>query len=95
MDPSNITLLGPVFLREISERLGEAAQVAKAASACAAAGDVRRGVGICLDIEQLTYEASRLLKTVTFSWSGPARALRPPRASVSGSKRCATDGDAK
>ena len=50
-----------IFLREIHERLGKAARVAAAAEACANAGNVDKGVEVALDIEQLAYEASRLL----------------------------------
>ena len=39
----------------------KAAGIAKAADACAQAGDADRGVQVALDIEQLVYEATRLL----------------------------------
>ena len=50
-----------VYLKEIHSRLNEAAGIAKAADACAEAGDADRGVKVALDIEQLCYEATRLL----------------------------------
>jgi hypothetical protein len=50
-----------IYLFEIRERLDKAARVAKAAEACAQAGDVDNGVQVALDIEQLAYEAGRLL----------------------------------
>ena len=50
-----------VYLKEIHTRLHEAAGIAKAADACAEAGDADRGVRVALDIEQLVYEATRLL----------------------------------
>ena len=51
-----------VYLKEIHTRLHEAAAgIAKAADACAEAGDADRGVKVALDIEQLVYEATRLL----------------------------------
>jgi len=50
-----------VYLKEIHTRLNEAAGIAKAADACAEAGDADRGVKVALDIEQLVYEATRLL----------------------------------
>ena len=50
-----------VFLTEIHERLDKAARIAKAAEACALAGDANNGVEVALDIEQLAYEAGRLL----------------------------------
>jgi hypothetical protein len=50
-----------VYLREIHSRLSEAAGIAKAADACAKAGNADKGVHVALDIEQLCYEATRLL----------------------------------
>jgi len=50
-----------VCLKEIRTRLEEAASIAKAADACAEAGNPDKGVGVALDIEQLVYEATRLL----------------------------------
>ena len=49
------------FLSEIRRRLDEAASLAKAAEVCAQSGDVDKGVEVALDIEQLAYEATRLL----------------------------------
>jgi hypothetical protein len=53
------------YLKEIHSRLNEAAGIAKAADACAAAGDADRGVQVALDIEQLIYETTRLLDAAT------------------------------
>ncbi len=50
-----------VYLKEIYSRLEEAASIAKAADACAEAGNADKGVHVALDIEQLVYEATRLL----------------------------------
>src|SRR3954469_21049697 len=50
-----------VYLKEIHTRLEEAASIAKAANACAEAGNADKGVHVALDIEQLVYEATRLL----------------------------------
>ena len=50
-----------VYLKEIHTRLDEAASIAKAANACAEAGNADKGVHVALDIEQLCYEATRLL----------------------------------
>jgi hypothetical protein len=47
-------------LTEIHARLSEAAQIAKAAEACAVAGSIAEGVTVSMDIEQLIYEAGRL-----------------------------------
>jgi hypothetical protein len=49
------------YLTEIRQRLDDAARIAKAADACAQAGSPDEAVQIALDIEQLVYEATRLL----------------------------------
>ncbi|MEA2880566.1 MAG: hypothetical protein QOF14_5762 [Hyphomicrobiales bacterium] len=49
------------YLKEIHTRLDEAASIAKAANACAESGNADKGVHVALDIEQLCYEATRLL----------------------------------
>ncbi len=50
-----------LHLQEILSRLEASTSMAKAACACADAGNVHGAVEIILDIEQPTYEASRLL----------------------------------
>ncbi len=50
-----------IYLREILTRLENSTSVAKAACACAEAGNVHGAVEIILDIEQPAHEASRLL----------------------------------
>lgn len=55
-----------IYLTEIRLRLDEAAGIAKAAEACADSGQVDKAVEVLLDIEQLSYEASRLLDAVSF-----------------------------
>lgn len=54
-----------VYLREIRQRLDDAARIAKAADACAQARSPDEAVHIALDIEQLAYEATRLLDAAT------------------------------
>ena len=61
MDQAAIQSAIRIFLREMSKRLTEAAGVARAADACAESGNTDKGVEVALDIEQLVYEASRLL----------------------------------
>lgn len=61
MDQAAIQSAIGIFLREMSARLAEAAGIAKAADACAEAGSADKGVEVALGIEQLVYEASRLL----------------------------------
>lgn len=56
MQPAIKTLLS-----EIRRRLEEGAAISKAAEVCAEAGNIDKGVQVALDIEQLAYEAGRLL----------------------------------
>jgi hypothetical protein len=60
MDRNTIEPAIKSILSEIRAKLTEAAQIAKAAEACALAGSVTEGVTVSMDIEQLIYEAGRL-----------------------------------
>ena len=53
------------FLKYIRERLDEAAAIAKAAEACAQAGNPEKGVTIMLDVEQLVYEVNTFLNAAS------------------------------
>lgn len=59
MDAMKIEAAIKKILAEIRNRLDEAAGIAKAAVACAEAGNVEKGVKVSMDIEQWVYEASR------------------------------------
>jgi hypothetical protein len=60
MDRAIIEKAITIILTEIHLRLDEAAQIAKAAEACALAGSVVEGVTVSMEIEQIIYEAGRL-----------------------------------
>lgn len=60
MDRNTIEPAMKMIISEIRVKLGEAAQIAKAAEACVLAGSVTEGVTVSMDIEQLLYEAGRL-----------------------------------
>jgi hypothetical protein len=60
MDRATIEAAIRICLKEARQRLDEAASVAKAAEACAEAGNVSKGIEVGMDIEQAIYEASRL-----------------------------------
>lgn len=49
------------YLTEIRRRVDEGARFAKAAEVCAQAGSPDEAVTVALEIEQLCYEATRLL----------------------------------
>jgi hypothetical protein len=53
------------FLKYIRERLDEAAAIAKAAEACAQAGNPEKGATIMLDVEQLVYEVNTFLNAAS------------------------------
>jgi len=52
-------------LKSIRQQLDGALAVARAAEACAAAGDVERAVAILLDAEQPLYKATTLLNSAS------------------------------
>lgn len=54
-----------IYLREIRRRLDQAAGIAKASEACANSGQIEQAVQVSHDIEQLSYEVSRLLDAVS------------------------------
>jgi hypothetical protein len=54
-----------LYLGQIRERLEMAASLAKAAQACADAGNVAKAVEIALDVEQPMYEATTLLNAAS------------------------------
>ena len=72
-----------VYLKEIHTRLEEAASIAKAADACAEAGNADKGVHVALDIEQLCYEATRLLDAASSDQPPRQRGLAPARLASS------------
>jgi hypothetical protein len=55
VDAKSVEVSLKLYLKQMRERLEQAASVAKAAEACAEAGNVEKGIEIALDIEQLIY----------------------------------------
>jgi uncharacterized protein YacL (UPF0231 family) len=49
------------FLKTMSAKLDNAVQVAKAAEACANAGNPQKAIAIIMDVEQLMFDANTLL----------------------------------
>jgi hypothetical protein len=49
------------FLQQASQKLEQAVQIAKAAEACAEAGNARKAVEIIMDTEDLVFRATTLL----------------------------------
>lgn len=54
-----------MHLSEMCQRLDRAAGIAKAAEACADAGNIEKAIEIALDVEQLTYEVNTLLNAAS------------------------------
>jgi hypothetical protein len=61
VDKSTAQAAIKMLLTEIREDLEEAASVAKAAEACAGAGNIDQGARVALGFEQIVYKACRLL----------------------------------
>lgn len=61
------------FLQQVSHKLEQAVQIAKAAEACAEAGNPKKAVEIIMDTEDLVFQATTLLNgaTVLRSEFGP------------------------
>jgi hypothetical protein len=54
-----------VYIRQMRVRLDEAASLAKAAEACADAGNFSEGIEIAHDVEQLLYEVNTFLNAAS------------------------------
>ena len=65
MDEKTLEITIKAYLREMRERLNEAAAIAKAADACAEAGSIKKAVEVALDIEQLVYEVNTFLNAAS------------------------------
>ena len=65
MDADTVRVAIQAYLAEMQQRLDKAAGIAKAAQACAATGNIEKGVEIALDVEQLMYEVSTLLNAAS------------------------------
>jgi hypothetical protein len=65
MDANTLRIVIQAYLAEMRQRLDEAASIAKAAQACADAGNTKQGVAIALDVEQLVYEVNTLLNAAS------------------------------
>jgi hypothetical protein len=65
MDAKMLEVTLKLYLKEMRERLEQAAGIAKAAETCAEAGNVEKGIEIALDIEQLIYEVNTFLNAAS------------------------------
>lgn len=65
MDAQTLDVILKNHLTEMRQRLEQAASIAKAAEACAEAGNVDKAIEISLDIEQLVYEVTTFLNAAS------------------------------
>jgi hypothetical protein len=65
MDAATVQITIRAYLAEMRQRLDEAASIAKAAHACADAGNIEKAVEIALDVEQLMYEVNTFLNAAS------------------------------
>jgi hypothetical protein len=65
MDAQMLEATLKMHLSEMRSRLGQAAGIARAAEACAAAGNIAKAVEIALDVEQLVYEVTTFLNAAS------------------------------
>ena len=65
MDTVTLEITIKVYLKEMRERLDYAASIARAAQACADAGNIEKGIEIALDVEQPIYEVNTFLNAAS------------------------------
>lgn len=65
MSPETVDIVITDFLKEMTKRLDEAVRIAKAAEACAEAGNPKKAVEVVMDVEPLMSEANTLLYGAT------------------------------
>jgi hypothetical protein len=65
MDDTMLDLTIKTFMKEIRDRLDQAAAIGKAADACAEAGSCTKAVELSMDLEQLLYEATTLVNSAS------------------------------
>jgi hypothetical protein len=65
MDPATLEITIKGRLKEMRERLDNAASIARTAQTCADTGNVEKGVEIALDVEQLIYEVNTFLNAAS------------------------------
>jgi hypothetical protein len=61
MTPETIDTAVTELLQQVSQKLEQAVQIAKAAEACAEAGNPKKAVEVIMDVEDLMFRATTLL----------------------------------
>jgi len=65
IDAHTVEITIKIYLKEMRERLERAASIAKAAEACANAGNVEKGIEVALDVEELVHEVNTCLNAAS------------------------------
>jgi len=65
MDAHTVEITIKVYLKQMRERLERATSIARAAEACADAGNVGKGIEVALDVEELVYEVNTFLNAAS------------------------------
>jgi hypothetical protein len=65
MDTNTLEATIKAYLKEMRGRLDQAAGIARAAEACAEAGNIPKAVEIALDLEQILYEVNTFLNAAS------------------------------
>ena len=65
MDAQMLDATLKTHLAEMRQRLDQAAGIARAAEACAKAGNIEKAIEIALDVEQLIYEVNTFLNAAS------------------------------
>ena len=65
MDPHILEATLKVHIKEMRERLDQAAGIARAAEVCAEVGNLNNAIEIALDVEQLIYEVNTFLNAAS------------------------------
>jgi hypothetical protein len=65
MDPHILEATLKLQIKEMRERLDQAAGIARAAEVCAEAGNLDKAIEIVLDVEQLIYEVNTFLNAAS------------------------------
>lgn len=65
MDPHILEATLKLHIKEMHERLEQAASIARAAQACAEANNIGKAIEIVLDVEQLIYEVNTFLNAAS------------------------------
>jgi hypothetical protein len=65
MDARTVEITMKADLKQMRERLERAVSIARAAEACADAGNVEKGIEVARDVEELVYQVNTFLNAAS------------------------------